>query len=163
MLWAGSLELVCWCRFSAKRIAWGDKTDGTVGDTENQCFRIVDDFTNQSTLLEKIKEAQSGDSKIQKFRNQVEARLRTDIQIHGDRTLHFGDRICVPKGDVRQEVLSESHNSAYSIHPRGTKMYQDLKQRFWWHRMKREIARYIAKCLVCQQVKAEHQRMAGLL
>ena len=29
--------------------------------------------------------------------------------------------------------------------------------------MKREIARYVAKCLVCQQVKAEHQRTAGLL
>ena len=42
-------------------------------------------------------------------------------------------------------------------------MYQDLKQRFWWHEMKREIARYVAKCLVCQQVKAEHQRTAGLL
>ena len=70
---------------------------------------------------------------------------------------------CVPKGEVRQEVLAEAHNSAYSIHPGGTKMYQDLKQRFWWHGMKREIARYVAKCLVCQQVKAEHQRTAGLL
>jgi len=117
----------------------------------------------QSALLEKMKEAQSGDPKIQESRNQVEVGLRTDMQIHGDGTLCFGDRICVPKGDVRQEVLSEAHNSAYSIHPAGSKMYQDLKQRFWWHGMKREIARYVAKCLVCQQVKAKHQRMAGLL
>ena len=29
--------------------------------------------------------------------------------------------------------------------------------------MKREIASYIAKCNVCQRVKAEHQRPAGLL
>ena len=42
-------------------------------------------------------------------------------------------------------------------------MYQDLKQRFWWHGMKREIARFVAKWLVCQQVKAEYQRTAGLL
>jgi len=88
----------------------------------------------QLTLLEKIKEAQSGDPKIQEFRNQVKARLRTDMQIHGDGTLRLGDRICVSKGDVRREVLSEAHNSAYSIHSGGTKMYQDLKQRFWWHR-----------------------------
>jgi len=85
------------------------------------------------------------------------------MQIHGDGTLRFGNRICVLKGEVRQEVLSEAHNSAYSIHPGGTKMYQDLKQRFWWHGMKREIARYVEKCLVCQQVKAEHQRTARLL
>jgi len=71
------------------------------------------------------------------------------MQIDGDGTLYFGDRICVPKGDVRQEVLSEAHNSAYSIHLGGTKMHQGLKQLFWWHGMKREIARYVAKCLVC--------------
>ena len=29
--------------------------------------------------------------------------------------------------------------------------------------MKREIAKYVSRCLTCQQVKAEHQRPAGLL
>ena len=42
-------------------------------------------------------------------------------------------------------------------------MYRDLKQHFWWHGMKREIARFVSKCLVCQQVNVEHQRTAGLL
>jgi hypothetical protein len=42
-------------------------------------------------------------------------------------------------------------------------MYQDLKEQFWWHGMKREIAFYIARCDVCQHVKAEHQRPVGLL
>jgi len=79
-----------------------------------------------------------------------------DMHIHVDGTLHFGNRICVPNGDVRHEVLSEAHSLAYSIHLRGTKMYQDLKKQFWWHGMKREIAQYMAKCLVCQQVKAKH-------
>jgi len=110
----------------------------------------------QSTLLEKIKEAQSRDPKIQELRNQVEAGLRTDMQIHRDETLHFRNRICVPIGDVRQEVLSEAHNLAYSIHPGGTKMYHNLNQWFWWHGMKKEIAYYVVKCLVCQQVKAVH-------
>jgi len=42
-------------------------------------------------------------------------------------------------------------------------MYKDLKQHLWWYRMKREIARFVARYLVCQQVKAEHQRTTGLL
>jgi hypothetical protein len=42
-------------------------------------------------------------------------------------------------------------------------MYQDLKEQFSWHGMKREIAFFIARCDVCQHVKAEHQRPAGLL
>jgi len=77
--------------------------------------------------------------------------------------LRYGARLCVPKGDVRQELLVEAHNSPYNIHPGGTKMYRDLKQHFLWHEMKREIAKFISKCQVCQQVKAEHQRTAGLL
>ena len=73
----------------------------------------------QPILLEKIREAQSGDLKLQEFREQVEAGLRSDMQIHADRTLRFGNRICVPKGEVRQEVLAEAYSSAYSIHPGG--------------------------------------------
>ncbi|XP_028096045.1 uncharacterized protein LOC114295956 [Camellia sinensis] len=42
-------------------------------------------------------------------------------------------------------------------------MYKDLKRNFWWNNMKREIAQYVAQCLVCQQVKVEYQRPAGKL
>nr|AAX95930.1 retrotransposon protein, putative, Ty3-gypsy sub-class [Oryza sativa Japonica Group]ABA93435.1 retrotransposon protein, putative, Ty3-gypsy subclass [Oryza sativa Japonica Group] len=49
----------------------------------------------------------------------------------------------------------------YSIHPGSTKMYQDLKEKFWWVNMRREIAEFVALCDVCQRVRAEHQRPAG--
>jgi len=49
------------------------------------------------------------------------------------------------------------------VHPGGNKIYKDLKQHFSWHEMKREIARFVAHCLVYQQVKMEYQRIAGLL
>jgi hypothetical protein len=42
-------------------------------------------------------------------------------------------------------------------------MYQDLKERYWWYGMKRDVAAHVALCDVCQRVKAEHQRPAGLL
>jgi hypothetical protein len=42
-------------------------------------------------------------------------------------------------------------------------MYQDLKQRFWWTKMKIEIARYLARCDICQRVKAVHLKSAGPL
>ncbi|WVZ51885.1 LOW QUALITY PROTEIN: hypothetical protein U9M48_002986 [Paspalum notatum var. saurae] len=42
-------------------------------------------------------------------------------------------------------------------------MYQDLKQKFWWYNMKRDVAEYVALCDICQRVKAEHQKPAGLL
>jgi hypothetical protein len=55
------------------------------------------------------------------------------------------------------------HQSKYTIHPGNTKMYQDLKKKFWWSGMKRSVAEYVARCPSCQLVKAEHQRPAGQL
>jgi hypothetical protein len=42
-------------------------------------------------------------------------------------------------------------------------MYCDLRDRFWWKDMKSDIAAYVARCDICQRVKAEHKRPAGLL
>ncbi|GKA45931.1 putative reverse transcriptase domain-containing protein [Tanacetum coccineum] len=60
-------------------------------------------------------------------------------------------------------VMHESHKSKYSIHPGSDKMYQDLKQLYWWPNMKVNIATYVSKCLTCSKVKAEHQKPSGLL
>jgi hypothetical protein len=42
-------------------------------------------------------------------------------------------------------------------------MYKDLKARYWWYGMKRDIVEYVSLCATCQRVKAEHQRPARLL
>jgi hypothetical protein len=42
-------------------------------------------------------------------------------------------------------------------------MYQDLRQNFWWTRMKREIAKYVSECDTCRRVKASHLRVSGTL
>ncbi|GKA88871.1 putative reverse transcriptase domain-containing protein [Tanacetum coccineum] len=42
-------------------------------------------------------------------------------------------------------------------------MYQDVKKLYWWPNMKADIAAYVSKCLTCATVKAEHQRLSGLL
>jgi hypothetical protein len=64
---------------------------------------------------------------------------------------------------MKESILREAHDSAYSIHPGSTKMYKDLKTRYWWNGMKRDVAEYVAQCDTYQRVKAEHQRPAGLL
>jgi hypothetical protein len=59
--------------------------------------------------------------------------------------------------------MKEAHDTPLSIHPGSTKMYQDIRQRYWWPKMKRDIARYVAECDVCHRIKAEHQRPTGTL
>nr|GEX97616.1 putative reverse transcriptase domain-containing protein [Tanacetum cinerariifolium] len=39
-------------------------------------------------------------------------------------------------------IMHESHKSKYSIHLGSDKMYQDLKQLYWWPNMKADIATY---------------------
>ena len=75
----------------------------------------------------------------------------------------YNNKLCVPDvDDLRTRVVAEAHVSRYSIHPGSTKMYQDLKQIYLWDGMKNGIAEYVAKCLNCQQVKAEHLNPSDL-
>ena len=70
----------------------------------------------------------------------------------------------VPKDfELRKQILDEAHTSRLSIHPGSNKMYQDLKQRFWWTRMKRETAKYVSECDTCRRVKACHLKPTGTL
>jgi hypothetical protein len=117
----------------------------------------------QPTLVERIKVAQAGDLQLQKMKLMVESGAPSEFCIHEDGSLRFGNRLCVPNDpNLKEEILSEAHNTGYTVHPGGTKMYRDLRRTFWWNNMKREIAGYVARCLVCQQVKIEHQRPGGL-
>ncbi|GKC68506.1 putative reverse transcriptase domain-containing protein [Tanacetum coccineum] len=65
--------------------------------------------------------------------------------------------------DLRTLIMHESHKSKYSVHPGCNKMYQDMKQLYWWPNMKANIATYVSKCLTCLRIKAEHQKPSGLL
>nr|GEU49503.1 DNA-directed DNA polymerase [Tanacetum cinerariifolium] len=53
--------------------------------------------------------------------------------------------------------------SPFFTHPGSTKMYRDLKQNFRWNSLKHKVAKFVAKCLMCQQVKIKLQRASGLL
>ncbi|KAL0537553.1 hypothetical protein IC582_026532 [Cucumis melo] len=87
-----------------------------------------------------------------------------DFSISSDDGLTFEGRLCVPEDSaVKTELLTEAHSSSFTMHPGSIKMYQDLRCVYWWRNMKREVADFVSRCLVCQQVKAPRPRPAGLL
>jgi hypothetical protein len=75
----------------------------------------------------------------------------------------FKDRLVVPKDrELRNHIISKAHSSKLSIHLGSSKMYHDLKPHYWWTKMRKEIAAYVARCDICYRVKAMHMK-AGLL
>nr|GEV82403.1 reverse transcriptase domain-containing protein [Tanacetum cinerariifolium] len=86
------------------------------------------------------------------------------LEPRNDGTLCLNNRSWLPcYGDLRALIMHESHKSKYSVHPGSDKMYQDLKQLYWWPNMKADIATYVSKCQTCLRVKAEHQKPSVLL
>jgi hypothetical protein len=117
-----------------------------------------------STLEQYIQKGQLEDAKIQEIKEQIKEDKTPGFSVDEQGTLWYKKRLCVPKvKEIRELILSEAHDSAYSIHPGSTKMYHDLKSRYWWYGMKRAVAEYVALCDNCQRVKAERQRPVGLL
>ncbi|KAL0537688.1 hypothetical protein IC582_026673 [Cucumis melo] len=121
-------------------------------------------LTVQPTLRQRIIDAQSNDPYLVEKRGLAEAGQAVEFSISSDGGLLFERRLCVLSDSaVKTELLSEAHSSPFSMHPGSTKMYQDLKRVYWWRNMKREVAEFVSRCLVCQQVKALRQKPAGLL
>ena len=97
-----------------------------------------------------------------KLKEEIEKGKKAEFQIRDDDMIVKGQRMCVSEyGDLKRDIMEEAHSSAYAIHPSSTKMYRTLKEHYWWNGMKKEIAGFVSRCLTCQQVKAEHQRLVG--
>ncbi|GJW20976.1 putative reverse transcriptase domain-containing protein [Tanacetum coccineum] len=111
-------------------------------------------------LPKKILEAQTEALKPENLSAEdIGGMLRKDLpkeklEPRADETLPLNNRSWVPCfGDLRTLIMHESHKSKYSIHPSSDKMYQDLKQLYWWPNMKANIVRYVSNCLTCSKVK----------
>jgi hypothetical protein len=131
---------------------------GWVSNTESITMEV------DSTLEQDIWKSQLEDAKIQEIKEQIKKDKAPEFSIDEQGTLWYKKRLCVPEEkEIRELILHKAHDSAYSIHSGSTKMYHDLKSRYWWYGMKRVVAKYVALGDNYQRVKAERQRPAGLL
>jgi hypothetical protein len=112
----------------------------------------------RSSLLQEIWRGQLEDEKVQEIKRNIKEEKSPGFSEDDEGVLWYKGRICVPNvKELKAKILCEAHESAYSIHPGGNKMYHNLKATYWWYDMKRDVAEYVALCNTCQRVKAEHQ------
>jgi hypothetical protein len=140
-----------------------------VADALSQRPHIFLVLSLQTNLREKILTLQRSDDwyqEVQDFigQNTMMVPRSEEFTFDDDGLLRFKNWIYVPpNNDLRSLILNEAHRVVYMAHPRVTKMRADLKPLFFLKGMKADIVNYVARCLECQQVKAEHRHPTGLL
>jgi hypothetical protein len=81
-----------------------------------------------SSLLQEIQRGQLEDEKVQEIKRNIKEEKSLDFLEDDEDVLWYKGRICVPNvKELMEKILREAHESAYSIHPGGNKMYHDLK------------------------------------
>ncbi|GJR10534.1 putative reverse transcriptase domain-containing protein [Tanacetum coccineum] len=112
-----------------------------------------------------ILNAQAEETKAENIKSEDLGRgMIKKLEPRADGTLCLENRSWLPcLGDLRTLFMHESHKSKYSIYPDSDKVYHDLKELYWWSKMKVDIATYVNKCLTYSKVKAKYQKPSGLL
>jgi hypothetical protein len=104
-----------------------------------------------SSLLQEIRRGQLEDEKVQEIKYNIKEEKSPDFSEDDEGVLWYKGRICIPNvKELKEKILREAHESAYSIHPGGNEMYHDLKATYWWYSVKRDVAEYVALCDTCQ-------------
>jgi hypothetical protein len=140
-----------------------------VADALSQRPHIFSVLPLQMNLHEKILTLQRDDDWYKEVEGFIKQNTMMVPRFEGfsfdsDGLLRFKSWIYVPPNDeLRMLILSEAHRAVYMAHPGVTKMRENLKPLFFWKGMKADIVNYVARCLECQQVKAERRHPTGLL
>ena len=85
------------------------------------------------SLLRRVIESQWQDAEIVSIRDRVQSSTGDEgWTVHADGSLRYRGRAVVPQStNLREEILREFHYSRFSVHPGGTKMYQDLRRQYY--------------------------------
>ena len=82
----------------------------------------------EPTLELEIRKGQLYDKRLREITENIVIGKALGFRMDDNGTLWFGKRLCVPENKaIRDVILHEAHEFAYSIHPGSTKMYLDLK------------------------------------
>ncbi|TQE09442.1 hypothetical protein C1H46_004935 [Malus baccata] len=160
-LYASRIPLLADLRSTGVQLGLEDQEEMVIGREE----ALLASFQVRPILMDRILEAQGSNEEVQSLILGVSQGKKKDLNVReSDGMLMQDKRMYVPKNEeLKKEILDEAHISAYAMHPGGTKMYHTIRPFYYWPGMKREIAEYVSRCAICQQVKAERKKPFGLM
>ena len=107
-------------------------------------------FHVRPILIDRIRELQTQDPTVIKLKREAESGQLKGFSVRADSTLMMGHKLCVPDvGELKKEIMEEAHSSTYAMHLGSTKMYHTLREHYWWRGMKKDVAEFVSRCLIC--------------
>jgi hypothetical protein len=122
----------------------------------------------RTEMKDRILEAANNDlqykSLVAKLQQREISQTKESYTLGTDGLLLYKNRVYVPNvQELKLTILKEMHNVAYAGHYGYQKTMAAVKGHYFWSGLKKEIVEYIARCMECQKVRAEHRNLAGLL
>ncbi|XP_070032318.1 uncharacterized protein [Nicotiana tomentosiformis] len=106
----------------------------------SELSRVLACVVAQLSLFKQIKARQLDDPHLLVLRETVLQGGAKEVTIGEDGVLRLLGCLCVPNVDgLREKILEEAYSSRYSFHPGSTKLYRDMRQHYWWQRMKKDV------------------------
>jgi len=130
-------------------------------------IRGAETMIEKGNLKERIKRVQEGDEKVVKA---VEELKRAGIKMLKDEEWEVEDgivikeeRIYIPEGELRGEIIHLHHDTPVGGHGGRWKMAELVARNYWWPGLIKEVGKYVEGCDTCQRHKNQSEAPAGKL
>ena len=80
-----------------------------------------------------------------------------------DDILYKGNKLCIPKGEIRLKLLHDYHSSPTAGHLGESKTLNRILPLYYWKDMRNTIRDYVKSCRICQQTKPRNHKPFGLI
>lgn len=77
--------------------------------------------------------------------------------------LFRGSRLCIPKGEIRNQLLHDYHSTPGTGHLGESKTLNRLTPKYYWKGMRNTVKEFVKSCRTCQQIKSRNHKPFGLL
>ncbi|KAL2223824.1 UNVERIFIED_CONTAM: Transposon Ty3-I Gag-Pol polyprotein, partial [Sesamum indicum] len=67
----------------------------------------------------------------------------------------FANQLCVPNCSIRSLLLKEAHSGGLMGHFGISKTLGVLSEHFYWAKMRRDVEKFVGKCIVCHKAKSK--------